>query len=157
MTEDKAIPAAGEKLGYAFTYLDDFDENRKIQVSFGLKPGAPLEAFHEELEKLRKASDRQRAHISLKNALAKIEIETLLMEAIEVEIAAAEERAEAQVQALNIAPKTMPTAEKNQKLVIMDQARNLKQSKQIDLAKHQTNIKISKFLAAKAQKEIDEG
>lgn len=153
--KDEAVSAAGDKLGYAFTYIQDFGNGRQLQVSFGLRPGAPQEAFDEELDKLRKVTDRQRSFMVLRDTEAKLGAERKMVAAIEAMIDASESHANDTLETIKDLPKSTSTVEKQQHLNIVAQARQFKQSKTLELQQHQTNIVIAEAVIEGAKKDTE--
>lgn len=154
--EKEEVAAAGDKLGYAIMFTQDFGGGRQLQISLGLKPGAPQDAFDSELDKIRKAVDRQRAFGVLRDTEAKLGAEIKMLAAIENMLVESEAAGNKMLQDLQEAPKNIPTADKQQKLNIIEQARTFRQSKTIEKQQHQTNIAIAQSVIEGAKKEIGE-
>lgn len=152
---ENEVAPAGDKLGYAFTLIQDFGSGRQLQISFGLKPGAPKEAIDTELDKLRLAVDRQRAYGVIRDTETKLGAERKMLEAIEGMIADSEASSN-QVLADMKDNKNSPTVEKQQRLNMVAQAQAFRQSKALEKREHQTNIAIGESVLAGAKKEIGE-
>lgn len=154
--KDHTVAPAGDKLGYAITYIQDYGSGRQVQINFGLKPGAPKEAFDAEFDKLRKVTDRQKAHMTLRDTEAKLGAERKMASAIEAMISDSEKHANETLKTMETAPKNTPTVEKQQRLNMVEQARAYKQNKMIELQQHQTNIAIAEAVIEGARKEIED-
>lgn len=151
---ETAVVAAGDKLGYAFTLIQDFGGGRQLQIAFGLNVGAPAEAIDRELDKLRVAIDRQRAFGVIRDTEAKLGAERKMLTAIEDMIIESEKSSNATLEKLRDGPKNTPTVEKQQHLNMVAQAQAFRQSKTIEKQQHQTNIAIGESVLEGAKKEI---
>ncbi len=76
MTDEK-------KIGYAIAYIMDYGNGRQVQINSNLPVGATKAEFDEELDKLRTATDRQKAFVTLRDTEMKLVAEEKLVKSLE--------------------------------------------------------------------------
>lgn len=155
MEKKDDVVASGDKLGYAFTYIQDFGGGRQVQVAFGLTPNAPKEALDAEMDKLRTVMDRQRAHITIRDTDAKLGAERKMLAALEHMIATYGVEMDKQIKGLEISPRANQNVVKGQIDSMRAQSEAYRQNKQMEANTHKTNIAIAEAVIEGAKKEIE--
>jgi hypothetical protein len=160
--DGRAIKGTG--IGYAVNLVMDYGNGRQVTISGTLPLGAQLTDFNRELDKLRKATNRQQAYVILRDCEAKHRAASKMAAALEKMLADYQAEMEKEMNRLREAPESQhgSTSGKIRSQVsaqienMRSQAVNFKVQKQQEIDQHRTNAEINEVTIASLKKEIEE-
>ena len=151
-------------IGYAINLVMDYGNGRQVTISGTLPLGASLSEFNNELDKLRKATNRQQAFVIMRDCEAKGRAERKMCMALEKMLADYEAGIEAEMKRLREdstsshgkVPGQIRSQVGAQLENMRTQAMNFKLQKQQEIDQHKANAEIHEVTVASLQKEIEE-
>lgn len=150
--------------GYAINLVMDYGSGRQVTISGTLPLGAGLSDFNRELDKLRKATNRQQAYVILRDCQAKEKAERKMVLALDKMLGDYAKGMEDEMERISKDPASQHTGTPGKLRTqvsaqlenMRSQAINFKLQKQQEIDQHKANAEIHEVTAASLQKEIEE-
>lgn len=163
VTEADAAHLKEKPFGYAINLVMDYGNGRQVTISGTLPLGAPLGDFHRELDKLRKATNRQQAFVILRDCEAKLRGETKMAAALEHMLASFNKSMDEEIERIASSADSQSGASGKLRTQVSaqienmrTQAHNQRQQQQQQITQHKTNAEIQEVTIASLKKEIEE-
>ncbi len=145
----------GTAIGYAINLQMDYGNGRQATISGTLPLGATLEEMNAELDKLRKATNRQCAYINLRDVENTIIMAEKAVAGLELALKTYDETMEKEMESLASGPKAQHSQTKAQLENMRSQATNHKLVKQDEIQRNKTDIEKGKAMLARLKEEIE--
>lgn len=156
MTDD----VRGTSIGYSINLLMDYGGGRQVSITGTLPLEATQGQFNHELDKLRKATNRQQAFIWLREREAKLAASKKMVVAIETMIAEYEKTLEKEMRRLESEPLHSSGKQRTQISAQIEnmrsQAVNFRLDREKEIQQHKAEADISEVIIAGVKKEIAE-
>lgn len=145
---------------YAIQVIIDYGAGKQVQIVGNLPKSALLKDFNNELDKLRKAVDRQQQHVWLKEREEKLMAAQKMLQITEALIIEYDKGVEKQMAELKAQPLHSSGKVRTQIDATMtglrNEANNFRHQKEMDIAKYKGEIGLHEMMIARAKKEIAE-
>lgn len=145
----------GTSIGYAINLIMDYGSGRQVTISGTLPLNATLEDMNAELDKLRLATNRQAALVSIRDIEAMVLVAKKTVVSLEAMIKVYDETMEKELQRASEGPTAKHTITKAQIENMRAQAANYKLSKNEELMRAQADIEKGEVSIARLKKEIE--
>lgn len=160
---EKKDDVRGTSIGYAINAVMDYGNGRQMTISGTLPLEASLSQFNSELDKLRKAMNRQQAFVILRDRTAKLAAEKKMVLALETILEQYDKEIEKEMQRVKDAPESLHqgtgklrTQVAAQLEALRSQASNYRLTKTQEVQQHKAEVEICEVIIASVQKEIAE-
>jgi hypothetical protein len=143
-------------IGYAVTLTMDYGNGRQVTIAGCLPLNATRKEFDIELDKLRTATNRQQAFITVRSNEAKLAAEQKMAVACRAMADAHEKEMDKVLSELTDSPRANHTTVKAQVENMKQQALQFRQAKLMEAKQHDTNAEICEVIIAGAKLETEE-
>lgn len=144
----------GTSIGYAINLIMDYGNGRQVTISGTLPLGANLTDMNSELDKLRKATNRQSAFVNLREIENTTAMAKKTVAALETILVAYDKEMEAEMAKISSGENSNRTLVKSQLENMRTQALNYKLTKNEELMRARGDIEKGEMLIEKLNKEI---
>lgn len=145
----------GTSIGYAINLIMDYGSGRQVTISGTLPLGASLAEMNAELDKLRLATNRQAALVSIRDIEAMVIVAKKTVISIEAMVKAYDAEIEKELARVSDGPTAKHTITKAQVENMRAQATNYKLTKNEELMRAQSDIEKGEVTIARLKKEIE--
>ena len=142
-------------IGYAINLIMDYGSGRQVTISGTLPLGATKEEMDVELDKLRLATNRQQALVSVRDIEAMVIVAKKTVASVEAMVKVYDEEMEKEIQRVSDSPTAKHTITKAQVENMRGQALNYKMTKKEELMRAQADIEKGEASIERLKKEIE--
>ena len=153
-SDTKAIE--GTSIGYAINMVMDYGNGRQVTLSGALPLGATLKDFNVELDKLRHATNRQQAYITIRNRQAQLAAGQKMLAMHQFMLDEHERQGDEELKKFEEHPQKGHTQVKQTVLNMQQQFSNFKSNKLIEINQQKGENEVNEVIIASATKEIEE-
>lgn len=144
-------------IGYAINLLMDYGSGRQVTISGTLPLGATLEEMNAELDKLRKATNRQSALVIVRDVENTVLMAKKTVAALKLMVEVYTKELEAEMERLKGGESKGHNIVKQQIENMRAQGTNYRQTKTEEIMREEANIEKGELMLARLKQEISEG